>query len=202
MDNLKNTPQSDEELAEDLKRGSMESFKILYERYKLKIYNYLCHLLGDRSMAEDCTQDLFIQMYHKASLYHPTAKFSSWLYKMAKNIALDAFRKNKIRKSISLDKPLYDEESGVSSVSLNDLLPAQGQDPALLASNHELAALLEKAISQLSEKDREIIVLCDIQGLPHKEAGDILGCSEQTLTVKLYRARKKLAEILKIKGDF
>ena len=147
-------------------------------------------------------QDVFIQLYRKASLYQPTSKFSSWLYKMAKNIALDAFRKNKTRKTVSLDRPLGDEKSGTAGAPLSDLLPAEGQDPALLASNHELAALLEKAISALPEKDREIIVLCDIQGLPHKEAGDIVGCSEQTLTVKLYRARKKLAEILNIKGDF
>ena len=187
----------DEELIEDVKNGSMDSFKELYDRYKTKIYNFIYRLVEDKQSAEDCTQDVFIHLYKMAARYAPTAKFSSWLYKMAKNLALDMIRKRKIRTAVSLDAPVNADDD---SASLGELLASQGLDPEKAAESNELIKLVRKGISKLNDMDKQIILLCDMERLSHKEVGEILDYSTETVTVKLYRARQQLAKILKIEG--
>ena len=191
------TQKTDEELIEGVKSGGMDSFRILYDRYKLKIYNYLYHLLESREQAEDCAHDLFIQLFKKASLYSPKAKFSSWLYCMAKILAFDALRKNKTRRARALDQPV---DSSEDSVLLGELLPDPGPGPEKAAESKEIAGMVRESIAKLNEKDKQIILLCDMQGLSHQEVSEILGDSINTITVRLYRARRRLAEILKKEG--
>ena len=186
---------SDEELIEGVQRGSEECFRSLYVRYKLPLFNYLYHFLKERQAAEDCLQDVFIRLYQKAKMYQPSSKFSSWLYQMAKNAALDVLRKSKTHQAASLDAPLKTEESGAT---LTDFIKSGDADPRSLSISKDLASLVHAAIAKLEESDREIIILCDIQRLPHKEVGEIMGYSAETIAVKLYRARQKLAGILKI----
>ena len=196
-----NSPsESDEELILKVQQGSEESFRALYDRYKGKIYNFVYHFFGNQSAAEDCTQEIFIRLYRKSSRYSPTAKFSSWLYQMAKNIAIDTLRKNKLRRAESIDAPfgIGDEETS----ALGNLLSDPAFDPAKAAQSEEVAGLIRRGIAQLKDSDKQIVLLCDIEGLPHEEAAKILGYATQTLTVKLHRARQRLAEILKIEGLF
>lgn len=191
--------KSDEELIENVKEGCMDSFKTLYERYKTKIYNYLYHLIENKQSAEDCAHDVFIHLYKNAAMYSPKAKFSSWLYRMAKNMAFDFLRKSKIRRAVSLDEPL---DSSEDPVSLSELLSNQDLSPAKAAESAEIVKLVKAGISRLNDKDKQIVLLCDIEGLSHKEAAEILGYTTETITVKLYRARHRLAQILKIEGLF
>ena len=186
----------DEELIERVKLGCRNSFQALYDRYKLKLFNYFFHLLGNRESAEDCTQDLFIHLYKKAALYAPRKKFSSWLYAMAKNMAYDVLRKNKVRRAASLDSAV-----GPDDVSLSEKLSSPGLAPDKIAESDDLVQMLRGGISLLNEKDREVIVLCDIQELPHQEVAEILGCPAETVAVRLFRARKRLAEILGLKDE-
>lgn len=190
---------SDEALVEQVKAGSMPCFQELYDRYKVRIYSYLYQILRNKEQAEDCAHDVFILLFNKANLYSPKSKFSSWLYKIAKNMALDLLRKNKVRKSISLDEELEKDDS--SLFTLHEMLENPDAGPSQIAQSEEMKALLQKAIEQLSEEERQVITLCDIQGLPHQEVSEIIGAKPKTVAVKLFRARKKLAEILKIKTD-
>lgn len=198
MDIQKPLFKTNEALIEEVKLGSRTSFEVLYERHKHSIFNYLYRLLGRKELAEDCTQEVFIRVYEKAKLYSPTSKFSSWLYKMAKNSALDALRKNKVRKAASLDDPIESEEG---SAVLSDFVESREKDPRSISASSELADWVRCGIAKLPETDRQILILCDIQQLSHKEVGEILGYSAETVTVKLYRARQRLGEILKIEGD-
>ena len=191
--------KSDEELIENVKEGCMDSFETLYERYKAKIYNYLYHLIENKQSAEDCTHDVFIHLYKNAAMYSPKAKFSSWLYRMAKNMAFDLLRKSKIRRAVSLDKPL---ESFEDAVPLSELLSNQEISPAKAAESAEIVNLVRAGISRLNDKDKQIVLLCDIEGLSHREVGEILGYPTETITVKLYRARRRLGKILKLEGLF
>ena len=190
--------ESDEELIAKVQQGSEESFRVLYDRYKQKIYNFSYHFFGNAALAEDCTQETFIRIYQKSFRYKPTAKFSSWLFQMAKNIAIDTLRKNKLRRAESLEGSFEIGEGEKSS--LENLLSDASSGPGIEAQKEEIAELVRRGIAQLKESDRQIVVFCDLQGMPHEEAAKILGYSTQTLTVKLYRARQRLAAILKIEG--
>ena len=192
-------PKTDEALIDSLKKdGSMDSFKILYGKYKTKIYHYLYRLLGDRAEAEDCTHEVFIQLYQKAGQYKAGAQFSSWLYTMARNKAFDLLRKRKVRKSVSFDRTADNEDEP----SLAGLLSDCGLDPAKAAESKEVSALVQEGIAKLDAMEKQLILLCDLQELSHKEVAEILGYSPETIAVKLYRARGRLAKILKIEDFF
>lgn len=191
--------RTDEELIGNVKNGDQDSFRTLYDRYKSKIYGYVLHLIENKECAEDCTHDIFIHLYKMASHYSPTAKFSSWLYKMAKNMALDTLRKQKIRRAVSLDDPV---SSSDESLPLGELLAGCDLDPEKAAESAEIVKLVQAGIGKLNETDRQLILLCDMEKISHKEAGEILGYPTQTITVKLYRARQRLAKILEIEDLF
>ena len=187
----------DEDLIEEVKTGVMQSFKELYNRYNTKIYRYIYHLIENRESAEDCTHDVFIHLYKMAGHYTPKAKFSSWLYKMAKNMAFDAIRKRQIRRTTSLDAPVDTSDEGTL---LRDLLASHDLNPEKAAESAEIVRLVKKGISKLNDMDKQIILLCDMEKLSHKEVGEILDYPTETVTVKLYRARQRLAKLLRIEG--
>lgn len=189
--------RSDEELIENVKQGCMDSFRTLYERYRTRIFNFIYHLVENRQSAEDCTHEVFIHLYKNAAMYSPKAKFSSWLYRMAKNMAFDLIRKGKVRRAVSLDEPMGSSDD---AAPLSEHLSNQDAGPAKTAESAETVKLVQAAISKLNTGDKQIILLCDMEGLSHKEAGEILGYPTGTITVKLYRARQRLAKILEPEG--
>ena len=188
---------SDEELIRGVQKGSESDFKMLYDRYKTPLFNFLYHFLGERQAAEDCLQDVFIRIYKKAHRYQPTSKLSSWLYAMARNAALDLLRKMKVRRAFSLDAPVEIE----SEASLGDLIKSETPDARSASISRESAEAIHSAIAQLEPADRQVLILCDIQEMPYKEVGEVLGFSAETIAVKLFRARQKLAGILKVEGE-
>lgn len=174
----------------------MESYRVLYDRYKAPLYNFLYQLLRSRESAEDCLQETFIHLYRKARSFRSESKFSTWLYQIARNAGLDEIRRRKLRGHASLDVP--PEEGGAVPEPA-----APGRDaPDAVAASRDLAERLRAGLDRLDPRDREVIALCDIQGLPHEEAGRILGEAAGTVTVRLYRARRRLAAILGMKEDF
>jgi RNA polymerase sigma-70 factor (ECF subfamily) len=188
---------SDGELVRRFVRdGSMESYKALYERYKSPIFNFLFQLLRNREAAEDCAQEAFIELYRKAGSFRAESKFSTWLYQIARNRGLDEIRKRKLRGHLSLDAA--PEEGG----SVTEPAAPARDAPDAVASSRDLEERLRDGLGRLEPRDREIIALCDIQGLPHEEVGRILGEAAGTVTVRLYRARRRLAAILGMKEDF
>ncbi len=184
----------DEVLIEGLKNGSMESLRAIYEKYKGALYGYLYHLLGNHEAAEDCIQDVFVHLFERAKQYKAGTRFSSWLYQMAKNMAYDLMRKNKVRRAVSLDREIESEEG---ATSIANLIASDVDTEKTILSN-EQEALLRKTILMLGETDRELITLCDLQEMSYREAGEVLGYSEDVISTMLYRARKRLAKLLKL----
>jgi len=190
--------KSDELLIEEVKKGSRSSFGLLYKRYRNAIYNYLYYILGTSQTAEDCTQDVFIRLFDKASLYREPNKFSSWIYRMAKNIAFDALRKMKVRRARSLDEALGSSDS---DITLKDVIADKTQPrPDQTAQTKELLARLETTLRQLSENDQQLIVLCDLQELKHEDVAQIMDYKTESVPVMLHRAKKRLAELMR-KGE-
>lgn len=191
--------RSDDELIEEVKQGSRESFEALYNKYVQPIYRFIYHMLNHRERAQDLTQEVFIRLYHNASQFSPTGKFSSWLYRMAKNMTLNYIRDNaKTLKGKSLEA--VSEETGQAN-SIQKILKDEKSDPGQTAVTHEEQELVRSGLSKLKPHDREIIILFVVNELSHQEIGHILGCSATSTKVRLHRARQRLADIIGIKKE-
>ncbi|MGD8238991.1 MAG: sigma-70 family RNA polymerase sigma factor [Armatimonadota bacterium] len=181
-------------LVQRAKQGDVEAFTRLAARYKDRIYNYVARVCGDRSEAEDLTQEVFIRAFVAMRRFRGTATFQTWLYKIATNMALDALRRKRRAgpPALSLDAPIETEESPVQRE-----LADTSKDPHETAAARELQDEVRQAITGLSEKLRLVIVLFDIQGLSYEEIADVLGLPLGTVKSRLFNARMALRERLK-----
>ncbi|MFQ5810297.1 MAG: sigma-70 family RNA polymerase sigma factor [Armatimonadota bacterium] len=181
-------------LVQRAREGDVEAFARLAAQYKDRIYNYVARLCGDRSEAEDLTQEVFIRAFVAMRRFRGTATFQTWLYKIATNIALDALRRRRRAglPALSLDAPIETEESPVERELAN-----ASKDPHETAATRELQHEVHQAITGLSEKLRVVIVLFDIQGLSYEEIADVLGLPLGTVKSRLFNARMALRERLK-----
>ena len=186
--------KTDEELMVEIQNGSMVSFEILYNRHKVSIYNYFYKILRHRESAEDCAQTAFITLYNKASYYKPVSKFMSWFFTLAKNIAFDHLRKKKVRSALSLDAELGTDAEG-AGVKLEEMIASADPTPDQISQHREELQLLEKALARLSDDDRNILTLCDIEKMPYEEVAKIINCSVETVRVKVHRARARLIKL-------
>jgi len=189
--------RQDQELVQALKGGDKASFEVLYMRYVSKIYRFIYYMVGSREeMAKDLTQEVFMRVYQKIYLYKPTGRFSSWVYKIAKNTTLKYIERDQhIRANVSLDVA-PNENAQTLKESLTDA--DSSQNPAQVLLTQEQEALVYSALLRLKETDREVIVLCDLNEMPHREAAEIIGCTLNNVDVKLHRARLRLADIMRI----
>ncbi len=191
--------RSDLELIEALKSGSMSGFEALYNRYVKQIYWFAYRMLNNKERAEDVTQEVFIRLYRKAGHYKPVGKFSSWLYRLARNTVLNYIRDHQSAHSeISLSE---NPDNAEVSRSIENVLKDNSQDPSRVAATHEQQELVEIGLSQLKSEERQMIVLCVINGLPRKQVAEILGISENNVKIQLHRARLRLAKIIGIKEE-
>jgi RNA polymerase sigma-70 factor (ECF subfamily) len=183
-------------LVQKAKAGERGAFEQLYQKYKRPILNYTYRFIGNFAHAEELCQETFVRAYLNIHRYEPRAKFSSWLYRIATNLA-----KNHLRHAHYERRHLIKEE---------DIYPAPGEQekfieniedaakkPDELLQQKEEEALIQKAIEQLPTHLKEAVILCDIEGKPYEEAADIMHCKPMTVGSRLSRAREKLAEILK-----
>ena len=192
--------QIDRLLLEGWKEGKKECYDALYQHYVQPIYRFIYHMVHQRELAEDLTQETFIKLYHNAHLYRPSGAFSSWLYQIARNLTLNYLR-NEMRR-----------EKRIQMASASDLTPSpesvmemeqilkdeqiRPDDVAGTAKGAQLLKLVKEALSQLSERDRQLITLCAMNKLPQKEAAQILNCSVLSVKVGLHRARERLMKII------
>ena len=184
---------SDRYLIQKAREGDRPAFEELYNRYKKPIFNYICRLLGDRAVAEELTQETFIRVYTNLAQYRPTGKVSSWIYMIAANLAKNELRSREYRKTVSLDSAIAEDEK----LRLGDLLQDTSVGPADVAENKEVRAQIQKVIHKLPLHHKEVLVLCDVQGLSYEEAAEILGCSVGTVASRLNRARTAFVKIFK-----
>jgi RNA polymerase sigma-70 factor (ECF subfamily) len=183
--------QSDEELIVAFQQGQTEAFNILVGRYKNQLMNYLFRYLGDYDQADDAVQETFIRVYRKKDLYKPIARFSTWLYTIATNIAKTQFHKRKRYVGFSSsrrDDPGHDERRDI---------PDQTSSADSMAESTLKQEIIQTALDSISPKYREVVVLCDIQELTYEEICDITGLNIGTVKSRLNRGRTRLQELLK-----
>ena len=185
------TQQTDEELIAEFQRDNVGAFDILVARYKDPLTNFVFRFVGDRDESNDIVQDTFVRVYRSKHSYKPVARFSTWIYTIATNLAKTQLRKRKVRGWF-----------GPTQKNQED----QPQQPEIIdehARTDELAETsiqdehIQNALDSLSSKYREVIVLRDVQELSYEEIAEITGLSLGTVKSRINRGRTQLQEMLK-----
>jgi RNA polymerase sigma-70 factor (ECF subfamily) len=173
----------------DVKAGDATSFELLLHKYRAPVINFLYRMVRDRAAAEDLAQEVFLRVYRARKEYAPSAKFTTWMFRIATNLALNAVRDTRYRQAeFSIDHPADGEESVAPSVSLPDRRP--GIEHELM--QRDRAAFIRRAIDTLPEKQRAAVLLHKYQELDYDEIAKILQCSESALKSTLFRAYETL----------
>ena len=173
-------------------QGQTEAFEELVRRNTPKIHGLIMRFLGGGQMVEDLTQEVFLRVFRTAGRYQPTAKFSTWLYRIAANLSFNALRARKKGRTVNLE--ISDTDGGKSffaDVKDNKSTPPHGQ-----MDKHELRDKVAQAVSALSDKQRIAIILNKYEHKSYEEIANILNCSTMAVKSLLSRARENLRQSL------
>ena len=180
---------SDEQLMSLFQGGDENAFIELVNRYKDKLINFIFNYLGDLELSEDVVQETMIKLYQKKHYYKEIAKFSTWLYTIAKNLANTELRKRKQRKTTLLSQFSKDDKTYE--------LPSNDPEPGQEIQTDIVNKIIRNAVEQLSEKFKIVIVLRDIQGLSYEDISEIINVPIGTVKSRINRARLQLQVELK-----
>ena len=180
---------SDEQLMLLFQRGNENAYIELVNRYKDKLINFIYNYLGDKESSEDVVQEAMIKLYQKKHYYKEIAKFSTWLFTIAKNLAITELRKRKQRKITLLSH--FTSDNKTYDLPSND--PEIGQEIQTDIVNK----IIRTAVNQLSEKFKIVIVLRDFQGLSYEDISEIINVPIGTVKSRINRARLQLQVELK-----
>jgi RNA polymerase sigma-70 factor (ECF subfamily) len=183
--------RSDVQLMLDVKAGDERSFELLLQRYRTPLVNFLYRMVRAREEAEDLAQEVFLRVYRARQDYVPSAKFTTWLFRIATNLALNSVRDNRHqRMEISLDAPVtVDAEDGdEKTMDIAEKHPNIEQYMVEEARKK----MIRHAIDKLPEKQRAAVLLHKYQELDYGDIAKILECSESALKSLLFRAYETL----------
>jgi RNA polymerase sigma-70 factor (ECF subfamily) len=187
---------SDEDLLLEYRScGDREAFEELVHRYETELYHYLRHYLGDAELAEDAFQATFLQVHLKCDRFEPGRRVRPWLFTVATNQAIDAQRRNRRHRMISLDRrrePRGDETAG----ALVDLVDGGELGPFDRLESTEQAEELRRAVDRLPDSLRKVLLLVYYQSLKYREAAEILDIPVGTVKSRLHAAIRKLNQVL------
>jgi RNA polymerase sigma-70 factor (ECF subfamily) len=176
------------------KEGCRDLFALLVRRYERELYSYLRRYVGNAEMAEDVFQSTFLQVHLKCDRFDESRRFRPWLYTVATNQAIDAQRRQKRHRMVSLDQTNKSQDS-VDIGSLMNLLEGNDGDPLEHVAQLERGQWVQQAVSELSTQMRGVIDLVYYQGMKYREAADILGVPVGTVKSRLHAAVVKLNEV-------
>jgi len=181
---------SDEELILEFQKNNTEdAFNILVQRYKNPLTNFVFRFLGDYEACNDVVQETMIKVYRYKDSYSSVAKFSTWVYTIAGNLARTEYRRQRRRNIFSIND--YGEEHKTYD------LPDESYRPDVITDSGIKDEIIQKALLKVKETYREAVILRDIQGMSYEEISEILGVNEGTVKSRINRGRAKLQELLK-----
>jgi len=180
----------EKDLIEACKRGDSSALKEIYECYKDKVHSLGYYMTHDREAARDITQQVFLKLFGSILTFQYRASFSSWLFRLAMNVCRDYQRARRRLKLFSAD--------WAASHSTTDLMPSLEEKLV----KEKLSEAVQKVVMNMSPKLRTVVVLKYIEDLSYSQIAELLGCSIGTVSSRLNRSHKILAEELKQFKDF
>ena len=185
------SPMSDEDLMSQFQAGTVEAFDILVSRYKDPLTNYIYRFLGDMKECEDLLQETFLRVYRNRHSYRRIARFSTWLYTIAGNLARSEYRKRKRRRISSLQSVNKNDEEYEMEVPDETFSPDKDTESSIQDF------YIQDALTKIPEEFREVVVLRDVQQLSYEEIAEITGLPMGTVKSRINRGRTKLQILLK-----
>ncbi|MGE5402028.1 MAG: RNA polymerase sigma factor [Ignavibacteriales bacterium] len=180
---------TDEELISEFQaNNNVEAFELLVKRYKDPLTNFVFRFVGDRDASTDVVQDTMIRFYLHKDSYKSFAKFSTWIYTIATNLAKNELKRRK-------RKNLFSIHSGDDEETI-DLLDKSAL-PDVLADSEIKNKIIQKALSKVKEVYREVVILRDVQDMSYEEIAEITGLSIGTVKSRINRGRAQLQKLLK-----
>jgi RNA polymerase sigma-70 factor (ECF subfamily) len=165
----------DEDLMLEVRNGAGETLGVLFDRYHTPLYNFYSKLTGDRTLSEDLVQEVFLRILKYRQSYQEGTPFRAWIYQIARNARVDHYRKTP--KHITFEPEM-----------------APAVMPKDSAQHSEEAELLHRALMQLPEEKREILILSRFQELKYDEIARLLGCELGTVKTRIHRAIHELRQ--------
>ncbi len=183
---------SDEMLMVRYQRGDRHAFATLVRRYKRPIFNFVLRQLRDPAATEDVTQEVFLRVVQSASEFKHEARFTTWLYTIARNLTIDQLRKRKLRRHPSLDQPRdRDDDGGKAMIeSVADGHPRSSVERTVTST--EVGGRIVEAVEALPDEQREVFMLRELANLPFKEIAAITGVPENTVKSRMRYALDRL----------
>ena len=192
--NLALIQATDHDLVALAASGSEKAYRELLDRYQRPVFSLIYRMVRDREKAEDLAQETFVKVFNHIDSFNPKYKFSSWIFKIASNLTIDAIRKKDLE-TVSLD--------GSRNASTTDEIDAtritvesRDENPEEFLEAKELGEEIERAIGQLRPEYRQAILLRHVEGRPYEEIAEIMGVPLGTVKTFIHRARGELRETL------
>jgi RNA polymerase sigma-70 factor, ECF subfamily len=177
-----------------VRSGSAVAFEELVQRYQNRLLTILEHLVGNREQAEDLAQETFLRVFRARERYEPGAKFSTWLFTIANNVASNALRSRSRRKEVGVPESNGDQSG---AMQLDQLAKAaSGLQPTRNLDKMEQAEMVRHAVAALSERQRMALLLAKFEGMSYQDIADSMDLSVQAIKSLLSRARVNLKEVL------
>ena len=184
---------SDEILIKKFQEGDVGAYNQLVYRFKDRLLNFIYRFVNDLDLAEDLVQDTLLKLYTHKDSYQEIAKFSTWLYTIAANLARTELRKKKRRKTFSVTELSRDDREFI--IASSDV------DPSEDLSSQNFEKSVQMALAELPDDFKTIIILRDIQELSYDEISKIVEVPLGTVKSRINRGRVKLQQLLKKKGE-
>ncbi len=181
---------------EKLRAGDEKAFEKLVKSCEKRVYLLALRYTGNASDAMDISQEVFIKVYRGLRRFKGESAPETWVYRIAVNTALDFVR----RAARANETSLYAADS--SGEEKHREIPDESYAPEAAAEHADLSQALSRAITALPEEHRQVLILRDINDLPYARIGEILGLNEGTVKSRLFRARARLADLLRAGGNF
>lgn len=181
---------TDEELILEFQQNNtIQAYEILVQRFKNPLTNFVFRFLGDYEACTDVVQETFIKVYKNKDSYKSIAKFSTWIYTIAGNLAKTELQRRKRRKLFSISSYGEDEESFE--------IPDESYRPDVITDSGIKDAIIQKALLKVSDAYRDMVILRDIQELSYEEIAEITGVNVGTVKSRINRGRAQLQKLLK-----
>ena len=181
---------TDEELILEFQQNNtVKAYEILVQRYKNPLINYIYRFLGDYEACADIVQETMIKVYRNKDSYKSIARFSTWIYTIAGNLARTEYQRRKRRNIFSINSYGDDDETFD--------IPDQSAQPDVITDSGIKNEIIQKALLKVSDSYREMVVLRDIQEMSYEEIAEVTGIAVGTVKSRINRGRTQLQKLLK-----
>jgi RNA polymerase sigma-70 factor, ECF subfamily len=187
-------PATDHDLIALARTGSEKAYRELLDRYQRPVFSLVYRMVRDRELAEDLAQETFVKVFNHLDRFNPKYKFSSWIFKIASNLAIDTLRKREPQ-TVSLDGSRHAETPDeVEATRIT--VEAKDENPEEFLEAKELGQEIERAIGLLRVDYRTAILLRHVEGRSYEEIAEVMGVPLGTVKTFIHRARAELRETL------